>query len=382
MTPAIPSDRPTATLDAQVADWLQRLLQEAFAQGASDIHLEPQEKGLRVRYRIDGHLHAAAMPPPAWRERLLSRLKVLARLDIAEKRTPQDGRMSLSWQGRLMNLRVSSLPTLFGEKLVVRVLQESSQALALDTLGYEPQDLARLMHAIQRPDGLVLITGPTGSGKTRSLYSCLAHLNTPRVNIATVEDPAEIQLPGINQVNVNERAGLSFATALRALLRQDPDILMVGEIRDLETARIATQAAQTGHLVLSTLHTQDAPGTLVRLHDMGIEPFQLANSILAITSQRLVRRLCPHCKSQRPGMPGWRAVGCSHCREGYAGRVGLFQVMPISEELQRLILAGKDARCLARQAALEGVLSLRAAGMLKVQRGETTLEEVENATHD
>ncbi len=255
MTPAIPSDRPTATLDAQVADWLQRLLQEAFAQGASDIHLEPQEKGLRVRYRIDGHLHAAAMPPPAWRERLLSRLKVLARLDIAEKRTPQDGRMSLSWQGRLMNLRVSSLPTLFGEKLVVRVLQESSQALALDTLGYEPQDLARLMHAIQRPDGLVLITGPTGSGKTRSLYSCLAHLNTPRVNIATVEDPAEIQLPGINQVNVNERAGLSFATALRALLRQDPDILMVGEIRDLETARIATQAAQTGQLVLSTLHT-------------------------------------------------------------------------------------------------------------------------------
>lgn len=382
MMPPFPSDRSSAQADTQVSDLLQRLLEDAFLQTASDIHFEPHEKGLRVRYRIDGLLHTVATPALAWRDRLLSRLKVLSRLDIAEKRLPQDGRMSVPWKGQNMNLRVSSLPTLHGEKLVVRVLQESLEALALADLGYEPHDLACLLQAIQQPDGLVLITGPTGSGKTRSLYSCLAHLNSPHVNIATVEDPAEIQLPGINQVNVNERAGLTFASALRALLRQDPDILMVGEIRDLETARIATQAAQTGHLVLSTLHTQDAPGTLLRLHDMGIEPFQMASSLLLVTSQRLVRRLCPVCKSQRPGAAEWQAVGCAACREGFAGRVGLFQVMPVTPAMQHLILTQKDTVSLAAQATREGVKSLREIGMLKVQQGLTTLREVESVTHD
>jgi type IV pilus assembly protein PilB len=368
--------------DSPIAELLQRLLEEALAQGASDIHFEPQEKGLRVRYRIDGHLYVAATPALALRDRLLSRLKVLARLDIAEKRTPQDGRMGLSWQGRWVNLRVSSLPTLHGEKLVVRVLESHPGRLDLQALGYSPNALAHLQQALRRPDGLILITGPTGSGKTRSLYSCLDQLNSSRVNIATVEDPAEIQLAGANQVSVNERAGLTFAATLRALLRQDPDILMVGEIRDLETARIALQAAQTGHLVLSTLHTQNAPSTLMRLQDMGVEPFHLAASVLLITAQRLVRRLCPHCKTQQPAKTTWHAVGCAQCREGYAGRVGLFQVMPISDTMKAMMLQRTDATALAAQAHREGIQTLREDGLQKVQQGLTTLAEVEQATHD
>ena len=368
--------------DSPIAELLQRLLEEALAQGASDIHFEPQEKGLRVRYRIDGHLYVAATPALAVRDRLLSRLKVLARLDIAEKRTPQDGRMGLAWQGRWVHLRVSSLPTLHGEKLVVRVLESHTGHLDLAALGYSPAALARLQQALRRPDGLILITGPTGSGKTRSLYSCLDQLNNSRVNIATVEDPAEIQLAGANQVSVNERAGLTFASTLRALLRQDPDILMVGEIRDLETARIALQAAQTGHLVLSTLHTQNAPNTLMRLQDMGVEPFHLAASVLLITAQRLVRRLCPHCKTQHPPNPTWHAVGCARCREGYAGRVGLFQVMPISDTMKNMMLQHTHAAALAEQAKREGIATLREDGLDKVREGLTTLAEVEQATHD
>ena len=371
---------PTAT-DSPIAELLKHLLEQALAQGASDIHFEPQEKGLRVRYRIDGHLYVAATPALAVRDRLVSRLKVLARLDIAEKRTPQDGRMALSWQGRWVNLRVSSLPTLHGEKLVVRVLESHASSLDLQALGYSPVALAHLQQALRRPDGLILITGPTGSGKTRSLYSCLGQLNSSRVNIATVEDPAEIQLTGANQVSVNERAGLTFASTLRALLRQDPDILMVGEIRDLETARIALQAAQTGHLVLSTLHTQDAPGTLMRLHDMGVEPFHLAASVLLITAQRLVRRLCPHCKTRPTQAPIWEAVGCSLCREGFAGRIGLFQVMPLSPTLKAMLLQQADAPSLAAQAHREGIQTMREDGLEKVRQGLTTLAEVEQATH-
>lgn len=378
----VTSPSPSPAADGFVADLLQQLLEDALAQGASDIHFEPQEKGLRVRYRIDGHLYVAATPAITWRDRLVSRLKVLARLDIAEKRTPQDGRMGLSWQGRWVHLRVSSLPTLHGEKLVVRVLEGPGDSLDLQTLGYGPTALAHLQQALHRPDGLILITGPTGSGKTRSLYSCLAQLNDSRVNIATVEDPAEIQLTGANQVSVNERAGLTFATTLRALLRQDPDILMVGEIRDLETARIALQAAQTGHLVLSTLHTQDAPSTLMRLQDMGVEPFHLASSVLLITAQRLVRRLCPHCKRQTPAQTSWQAVGCAQCREGYAGRLGLFQVMPISPTMKAMMLQHTDAPALAAQAQREGIQSMREDGMTKVRLGLTTLDEVEQATHD
>jgi type IV pilus assembly protein PilB len=372
---------PTAS-DSPIAELLQGLLEEALTQGASDIHFEPQEKGLRVRYRIDGHLYVAATPALAVRDRLLSRLKVLARLDIAEKRTPQDGRMGLAWQGRWVNLRVSSLPTLHGEKLVVRVLESHSGHLDLQALGYSPAALARLQQALRRPDGLILITGPTGSGKTRSLYSCLDQLNSSRVNIATVEDPAEIQLAGANQVSVNERAGLTFASTLRALLRQDPDILMVGEIRDLETARIALQAAQTGHLVLSTLHTQNAPSTLMRLQDMGVKPFHLAASVLLITAQRLVRRLCPHCKALHPPSLTWHAVGCAKCREGYAGRVGLFQVMPISDTMKTMMLQHTHAVALAAQAQREGIATLREDGLDKVRQGLTTLAEIEQAIHD
>jgi type IV pilus assembly protein PilB len=338
----------------------------------------------------------------ALKDRLASRIKVMSRLDIAEKRLPQDGRMKLQLaEGRELDLRVSTLPTLFGEKLVIRVLDTTQAQLDLTRLGYEPKDLARLIAAIRAPHGMVLVTGPTGSGKTQSLYACLNLLNTPEVNIATVEDPCEIQLQGINQVNVQDKPGLNFAVALRAFLRQDPDILMVGEVRDLETANIAIQAAQTGHLVLSTLHTNDAPATLVRLRNMGTAPYNIAASVSLITAQRLVRCLCPHCKKSRLLPPaawvsaGWsqdtcpdqaetvfEAVGCSQCHKGFVGRTGIFQVMPMSAEMQQLVLQEAGIQALEQQARREGVASLRQAGLRKVRQGITSLDEVLAATRE
>jgi type IV pilus assembly protein PilB len=390
----------TEVEDAPVVRFLQKMLIDAINARASDLHFEPYEYNYRVRFRIDGELREITQPPIAIKDKLASRIKVISRLDIAEKRVPQDGRMKLKFGSRAIDFRVSTLPTLFGEKIVIRILDPSSAKLGIDALGYEKIEKERLLQAIGRPYGMVLVTGPTGSGKTVSLYTCLNLLNQPGVNIATVEDPAEINLPGVNQVNVNEKAGLNFATALRAFLRQDPDIIMVGEIRDLETADIAIKAAQTGHLVMSTLHTNDAPTTLTRLLNMGVAPFNVAASVLLITAQRLARRLCEACKQpadyprdalKRAGFAetdldgSWKpykAVGCSACNNGYKGRVGLYQVMPISEEIQRLILASGSALDLAAQAAKEGVRDLRQSGLIKVRSGATTLEEVISVTNE
>ena len=367
--------------DQQAVDWLTHLLRHSLDLQASDIHLEPYDNLLRIRMRIDGLLHEMGAPPAALRERIISRIKVLARLDIAEKRQPQDGRMQVALPTRQVDLRVSTLPTLHGEKVVLRILDFHGQTWNMSSLGMSDSSQQRLIHAITRPHGMVLITGPTGSGKTRTLYTCLAQLNKPEVNIATVEDPAEIVLPGINQVNVNERAGLSFATALRALLRQDPDILMVGEIRDSETADIAIKASQTGHLVLSTLHTNDAPSTLTRLNHMGIAGFNLASSVVLICAQRLVRRLCPHCKVLVAGQQRFKAMGCNQCQHGYKGRLGIHQVMPITQAMQSLILAQASSMDIAALAAKEGVLSLHEDGLLKVAAGDTSLEELQGAAH-
>jgi type IV pilus assembly protein PilB len=388
--------------DAPVVSYVQQLLEKAVALKASDLHFEPYEHHYRVRMRIDGELREMATPHMALKDRLASRLKVLSRLDIAEKRLPQDGRMKLQLgDGRSLDLRISTLPTLFGEKLVVRILDSAQAQLDLTRLGYEPEDLARLIQAIRAPHGMVLVTGPTGSGKTQSLYACLNLLNTPEVNIATVEDPCEIQLTGINQVNVQDKPGLSFAVALRAFLRQDPDILMVGEIRDLETAHIAVQAAQTGHLVLSTLHTNDAPGTLIRLRNMGLAPYNIAASVTLITAQRLVRCLCVHCKqaTQVPSAVLHQAglglellhnehvevftpVGCEHCHKGFSGRTGIFQVMPVSPDMQNLVLHDAVGQEVAKLAQKEGVASLRMAGLRKVLQGITSLDEVLAATRE
>jgi type IV pilus assembly protein PilB len=388
--------------DAPVVSYVQQLFEKAVALKASDLHFEPYEHRYRVRMRIDGELRETDSPPMALKDRLSSRIKVLSRLDIAEKRLPQDGRMKLKLPtGRELDLRVSTLPTLFGEKLVVRVLDSAQAQLDLTQLGYEPEDLVRFTEAIRRPHGMVLVTGPTGSGKTQSLYASLNLLNTPEVNIATVEDPCEIQLTGINQVNVQDKPGLTFAVALRAFLRQDPDILMVGEVRDLETANIAIQAAQTGHLVLSTLHTNDAPGTLVRLRNMGIAPYNIAASVSLITAQRLVRCLCPHCK-QAQDLPanvlieaGWPRtqslnkrvtvfipVGCTQCHKGFSGRTGIFQVMPVSPVMQDLVLHDQGSQALVLQAQSEGIATLRLAGLRKVLQGITSLDEVLAATRD
>jgi type IV pilus assembly protein PilB len=392
----------TGTDDAPVVSYVQQLLERAVAMRASDLHFEPYEHHYRVRMRIDGELREMATPHMALKDRLASRIKVMSRLDIAEKRLPQDGRMKLQLaEGRELDLRVSTLPTLFGEKLVIRVLDTTQAQLDMTRLGYEPEDLARLIAAIRAPHGMVLVTGPTGSGKTQSLYACLNLLNTPEVNIATVEDPCEIQLQGINQVNVQDKPGLNFAVALRAFLRQDPDILMVGEVRDLETANIAIQAAQTGHLVLSTLHTNDAPATLVRLRNMGTAPYNIAASVTLITAQRLVRCLCPHCKKSRLLPPaawvsaGWpqdtcpdqaetvfEAVGCSQCHKGFVGRTGIFQVMPMSAEMQQLVLQEAGIQALEQQARREGVASLRQAGLRKVRQGITSLDEVLATTRE
>lgn len=385
--------------DSPVVAYLEVALQEAVRLKASDVHFEPFEDFFQVRLRVDGHLRDMAPPPWALKDKLCSRIKVLSKLDIAEKRLPQDGRMQLPLpDGRMLDLRVSSLPTLFGEKLVIRILSPDAAAWSLDQLGYEAEDKDRLLQAIHRPHGMVLVTGPTGSGKTQSLYACLNVLNTPEVNIATVEDPSEMHLPGVNQVNVNDKAGLSFAVALRAFLRQDPDVLMVGEVRDRETADIAIKAAQTGHLVFSTLHTNDAPSTLSRLRNMGIEPYNMVSSIALITAQRLVRRLCVHCKQSMPfdqqrlrslGLPEhqmqtpaqlYQPVGCTHCHKGFAGRVGIFQVMPISDVLSELILQDASVSTLTLQAQREGVSTLRQAGLRKVWQGITSLDEVLAAT--
>jgi type IV pilus assembly protein PilB len=386
--------------DAPVVRFLQKMLIDAINMRASDLHFEPYESHYRVRFRVDGELREITQPPIAIKEKLASRIKVISRLDIAEKRVPQDGRMKLKFGTKAIDFRISTLPTLFGEKIVIRILDPSSARLGIEALGYEKIEKDRLMACIVRPYGMVLVTGPTGSGKTVSLYTCLNILNQPGVNISTVEDPAEINLPGINQVNVNDKAGLTFAAALKSFLRQDPDIIMVGEIRDLETADIAIKAAQTGHMVMSTLHTNDAPTTLTRLLNMGVAPFNVASSVILITAQRLARRLCENCKqladypreamlragylpedldgSWRP----YRAVGCSSCSSGYRGRVGIYQVMPITEAQQRIILSEGTAMDIAVQARKDGVRDLRQSGLVKVKLGVTTLEEVIAVTNE
>ena len=400
---AAPSESPdiaTEVEDAPVVRFLQKMLIDAINMRASDLHFEPYEYTYRVRFRVDGELREITQPPIAIKEKLASRIKVISRMDIAEKRVPQDGRMKLKFGSKAIDFRVSTLPTLFGEKVVIRILDPSSAKLGIEALGYEKIEKDRLMLAIQRPYGMILVTGPTGSGKTVSLYTCLNILNQPGVNISTVEDPAEINLPGINQCNVNDKAGLTFAAALKSFLRQDPDIIMVGEIRDLETADIAIKAAQTGHMVMSTLHTNDAPTTLTRLLNMGVPPFNIASSVLLITAQRLARRLCENCKTpadypreamlkagyQETDIDGswkpYRAVGCSACNNGYKGRVGLYQVMPMTEAIQRIILAEGSALDIAVQAQKEGVRDLRQSGLIKVRAGVTTLEEVITVTNE
>ena len=404
----LPTEEPKASNedtsdvdDAPVVKFLQKVLIDAINCGASDIHFEPYEKYYRIRYRVDGELREISQPPLAIKEKLASRIKVISKLDISEKRVPQDGRMKLVLSAqRAIDFRVSTLPTLFGEKIVMRILDPSSAKLGIDALGYDPDQKQLLLDAVSRPYGMVLVTGPTGSGKTVSLYTCLNILNKPGVNISTAEDPAEINLPGINQVNVNDKAGLTFAAALKSFLRQDPDVIMVGEIRDLETADISIKAAQTGHMVLSTLHTNDAPTTLTRMMNMGIAPFNIASAVILITAQRLARRLCT-CKAEaeldedamiaagfgESDLDGswrpFRPVGCERCGGGgYKGRVGIYQVMPISDEIQRMILTGGNAMEIAAQAKREGVSDLRSSGLRKVRQGQTTIEEVLGVTNE
>lgn len=374
------AERP-AQQDVQAVKWLSQLLLKGLELQASDIHLEPFDNLMRVRVRRDGVLYEMPSPPAALREQIISRIKVQSRLDIAEKRLPQDGRMQLLLSKRMVDMRVSSLPTLHGEKIVLRILDLQAHQLGFEALGLPETERRHVMNAIGKPNGMVLITGSTGLGKTVTFYTCLNHLNTPGVNIATVEDPSEIVLPGANQVNVNERIGLTFDAALRALLRQDPDILMVGEIRDQATEDIAVKASQTGHLVLSTLHTNDAPFTLTRLNHMGIAGFNLASSVILVCAQRLLRRLCRSCRQLMPDGGGWRAVGCADCLDGYKGRVAIHQVMPVTPDIQELILQLASVQALTEQAAREGVRTLREAGLLKVAAAETSMQEVLAATH-
>ena len=390
--------------DGPIPRFIHKTLSDALNAGASDIHFEFYEQMARVRFRVDGQLREVVQPPVAVRGQLASRIKVMARLDISEKRIPQDGRIQIAFHkhGRPIDFRVSTLPTLFGEKVVMRILNSDGTSLNIDQLGLEPFQKEMLLEAINRPYGMVLVTGPTGSGKTVSLYTCLSILNTEDVNISTAEDPAEINLPGVNQVNVNEKQGLTFATALRSFLRQDPDIIMVGEIRDLETADIAIKAAQTGHMVFSTLHTNNAPATLSRLLNMGVAPFNIASSVSLIMAQRLLRRLCPNCKREveRPPVPAlkkagftdadlaqdwklYRPVGCDSCRgKGFKGRIGIYEVMPVSDEMQKVIMNNGTEVDIMNMAYQEGMVDLRRAGLMKVMQGLTSLEEVTAHTND
>jgi type IV pilus assembly protein PilB len=387
--------------EAPIVRYINKILVDAISGGASDIHFEPYEKTFRIRFRQDGLLHEVAYPPVNITSRLVARLKVMSRMNIAERRVPQDGRIKLKLsRSRDIDFRVNTLPTLYGEKVVLRILDSSSAQVGIESLGLEVEQREAFMRAIGKPYGMILVTGPTGSGKTVSLYSALNILNKSEVNISTVEDPVEIQVDGINQVNMNPKTGLTFASALRAFLRQDPDIIMVGEIRDLETAEIAVKAAQTGHLVLSTLHTNDAPQSLTRLANMGVAPFNIASSILLIMAQRLTRKLCLHCRAVEDvprealiaegftndeideGLTIYRPVGCEHCTDGYKGRVGIFQVMGVSEAIGRLIMEGGNSTQLAAQAHKEGVADLRASGLRKVKAGIISLEEVNRVTKD
>ncbi len=386
--------------DAPVVRFVNKVLLDAINKGASDIHLEPYEKEFRVRFRHDGVLHEFATPPRSLAMRIVARLKVMSRMNIAERRVPQDGRIKMNLsKNRSIDFRVNTLPTLYGEKVVLRILDNSASQLGIDVLGFEDYQKKLYLEALKKPYGMILVTGPTGSGKTVSLYTGLNILNTSDVNISTCEDPVEINMVGVNQVNVNNKAGLDFATALRAFLRQDPDIIMVGEIRDLETAEIAVKAAQTGHLVLSTLHTNDAPQTLSRLANMGVPPYNIASAVHLIMAQRLARRLCSKCKKelhiphealiksgfreeQLDGLTLYSPVGCDNCTGGYKGRVGIYQVMPVSEEMGRLIMEGGNSIQLEEQAMREGVPDLRESGLRKVAAGITSLEEVDRVTKD
>lgn len=384
--------------DQPIIAFINKMLLDAIRKGASDLHFEPYEKSYRIRFRIDGILHEMASPPVALSTRLSARLKVMSRLDIAEKRVPQDGRIKLKLSAKKsIDFRVSTLPTLWGEKIVMRILDSDSAMLGIDVLGYEENQKQLYLDALAQPQGMILVTGPTGSGKTVSLYTGLAILNTSETNISTAEDPVEINLPGVNQVQVNPRAGLTFASALKAFLRQDPDVVMVGEIRDLETAEIAIKAAQTGHLVLSTLHTNSAPETLTRLLNMGVPSYNVASSVSLIIAQRLARRLCGQCKQpevlpeaellrqgftpqQLPNVKVFKPVGCEHCTNGYKGRVGIYEVMPVSAKMADIIMQGGNSLDIATQAQAEGVNNLRQSGLIKAAAGLTSLAEVNRVT--
>ena len=386
--------------DAPIVRFVNKILLDSIKKGASDIHLEPYEKTFRIRFRSDGILHEIASPPANLANRIISRIKVMSRMDIAERRVPQDGRIKMSLsKNRAIDFRVNSCPTLFGEKIVLRILDPTSAQIGIEKLGFEEEQQKLFLDAIAKPYGMILVTGPTGSGKTVSLYTGLNILNSPERNISTAEDPVEITVPGINQVNMNVKAGLTFAEALRAFLRQDPDIIMVGEIRDLETAEISVKAAQTGHLVLSTLHTNDAPQTLNRLLQMGIPAFNIVSSVLLIMAQRLARRLCEHCKQERElpdnvllsagfqeselnQLKVYGPAGCDHCNGGYKGRVGIYQVMPLTEDMRKLILEGGNTMELAAQAKADGINDLRASGLEKVRQGITSLEEIDRVTKE
>ncbi len=386
--------------EVEIISFVDKLLAHAINSKVSDIHIEPYEKNLRIRYRVDGILKVIATPPIGIASQLTSRLKVLARMNISERRVPQDGRIRFALnEKKNIDFRVNTLPTIYGEKVVMRILDSDSATIGVEKLGFDPKQQADFVNALNKPDGMVLVTGPTGSGKTVTLYTGLGMLNTPETNISTAEDPAEINMPGVNQVNVNPKVGLTFAEALRAFLRQDPDIIMVGEIRDLETAEISIKAAQTGHLVLSTLHTNSAPETLTRLLNMGVPPFNIASSVHLIIAQRLARRLCEKCKQAATIPPDilrsfgfkeeeigkftvYEAVGCSACSQGYKGRVGIYQVMPISPVMGRMVMDGCNSMDLAEQAQKENILDLRQSGLTKVKQGITSLAEIERITKD
>ena len=383
--------------EAPIVQFVNKLLLDAVQQGASDIHLEPYENNFRIRFRIDGILRQITSPTGDFTNRIISRIKVMAKMDIAERRIPQDGRIKLYLPQQAIDFRVNSCPTLFGEKIVLRILDPNIAKIGIEKLGFEPEQKALFLTAIHKPYGMILVTGPTGSGKTVTLYTALNLLNQVERNICTAEDPVEITVEGINQVNMNVKSGLTFANTLRAFLRQDPDVIMVGEIRDLETADIAVKAAQTGHLVLSTLHTNDVPQTLNRLLQMGVEPFNLASAIILMMAQRLARRLCEHCKvptnypealliaagfncKELPTLKLYAAKGCPHCKAGYQGRIGIFQVMMLSEAMRTLILTGGNALEIAALAQAEGIKDLRASGLNKLRLGVTSLEEIDRVT--